>query len=23
MSQTWFYTSSHNVADACPKHVLH
>ncbi|KHG01443.1 hypothetical protein F383_20822 [Gossypium arboreum] len=23
MSQTWSYTGSHNVADACPRHVLH
>ncbi|KHG00079.1 hypothetical protein F383_18109 [Gossypium arboreum] len=23
MSQTWSYTGSHNVADACPIHVLH
>ncbi|KHG04500.1 Kelch-like protein 1 [Gossypium arboreum] len=23
MSQTWSYTGSHKVADACPKHVLH
>ncbi|KHF98643.1 Citrate-sodium symporter [Gossypium arboreum] len=22
MSQTWSYTCSHNVADACPRHVL-
>ncbi|KHG20130.1 hypothetical protein F383_06408 [Gossypium arboreum] len=22
-SQTWSYTGSHNVADACPRHVLH
>ncbi|KHG24907.1 hypothetical protein F383_31067 [Gossypium arboreum] len=23
MSQTWSYTGSHNVVDACPRHVLH
>ena len=23
MSQTWSYTGSHNVAEACPRHVLH
>ncbi|KHG08731.1 hypothetical protein F383_35565 [Gossypium arboreum] len=23
MSQTWSYTGSHNVADTCPRHVLH
>ncbi|KHG23387.1 hypothetical protein F383_29591 [Gossypium arboreum] len=23
MSQTWFYTDYHLVADACPRHVLH
>ncbi|KHG04575.1 Myelin proteolipid [Gossypium arboreum] len=23
MSQKWSYTGSHNVADACPRHVLH
>ncbi|KHG14701.1 hypothetical protein F383_19936 [Gossypium arboreum] len=23
MSQTWSYTGSHNVGDACPRHVLH
>ncbi|KHG28724.1 hypothetical protein F383_14098 [Gossypium arboreum] len=23
MSQTWSYNGSQNVADACPRHVLH
>ncbi|KHG05893.1 hypothetical protein F383_32618 [Gossypium arboreum] len=23
VSQTWSYIGSHNMADACPKHVLH
>ncbi|KHG10784.1 hypothetical protein F383_14932 [Gossypium arboreum] len=23
MSHTWSYTGSHNVVDACPRHVLH
>ncbi|KHG23295.1 hypothetical protein F383_28690 [Gossypium arboreum] len=23
ISQTWSYTGSHNMGDACPRHVLH
>ncbi|KHG27571.1 swr1-complex 4 [Gossypium arboreum] len=23
ISQIWSYTDSHNMADACPRHVLH